>query len=598
MPWLTRVLGTPVRGPSGGRVGRVRELLATRARFPEVTAVAVRLDRSAVRDLGAGERTVVVTWKSVARPDGTFTIAGTLDAAAPGEAPVHLGADLLDRQIVDTDGARVVRVNDVLLSESAGGPRVVGADVGVRGVLRRLGLERAVVRIAETLGYHIPDRLIGWNYVAPIEEGPRDVRLTIPTSLLRELRPSELADILDRLDTERRERILRVMTTAALAETLAETHPEVGSEALEMLGEERARRILEVMPPDEAADLLGAVGYERAERLLSLMGVEAASVLRDLLGYPPDVAGGRMTPSFVAIPAAATVSEAIEWVRREARTAETVYYVYVLDEDGRLEGVLSLRDLLRNAPEREVRGLMETDVVSVNASEDQEEVARTMARYDLLALPVTDDAGRLRGIVTVDDVVEVLQEEASEDLAEVAGIYLGEGPTARAGRMAGFGVSVLGGSVGAVLLAAQRPVLAAVAAVAWLLPLYLRVAQDLGTWSLARSLAIVTLSTGKRLEALAQELMAALFTAAFSGLLVGGFGAWWSGHPAVGLFLGVGIFVGSLAASLIGLALPNLVRTLGLNWVLARGRPLAVTVGLASLLVYVWALGSLAGRRF
>jgi magnesium transporter len=597
VPWLTHLLGRPVVDPSGATLGRVREVAASRGRFPRVLGITIAPRRAGREVLGSGE--CYIPWAAMQVNDGRVVADPSAKGVGSDGHPsaVSLRADLLDRQIVDIDGARVVRVNDVWLAESAGNLRVVGADVGMRGVLRRLGLERVLGGVASALGYELPDRLIAWNYVAPLErEGSRDLKLTVPTHLLRELHPSELADILGQLDAERRERIIRVLSDAALAETLAETEPEVSSEALHALGEERARRVVEIMPPDEAADILGVIGYERAERLISLMGVKQASVLRELLGYRPDTAGGRMTPSFVGIRARSTVEEAVDQVRAEAPMAETIYYSYVLDEDGRLMGILSLRQLLRASPARRVEEVMERDVVSVSVEDDQEKVARRMSRYDLLAVPVVDEAGRLKGIVTVDDVVDVMEEEASEDLGEVAGVYLGEGPGVRSGRLAGFGISLVAGAVASLMLDARREVLTSLAAVAWLLPLYLRIAQDLGTWSLARALSATLPGRRRRMDEALQEVLAALTSAACSALLVGAFGALWTRRVAAGAFLGVGIFLGGMAAALIGLVVPTIVRPLRLKRLLLRGRPLAVMVGLASLLVYVWALGSLASR--
>ncbi|MCA1839855.1 MAG: CBS domain-containing protein, partial [Actinobacteria bacterium] len=337
--------------------------------------------------------------------------------------------------------------------------------------------------------------------------------------------------------------------------------------------------------------------YEKSERLLALMGLKEASVLRELLGHPPDTAGGRMTPSFVSIHESATVAEAIAEVRAQAAgRAEIIYYAYVLSDDARLKGIISLRDLLKGHASRRVSDLMVTDLIAAHVADDQEEVARNMSRYNLLALPVVDDDHILRGIVTVDDIVDVFDEEASEDLSEIAGTYLGEGSSVTSHRLTGFGLSIVAGLVGAILLRQQRGILLTVAAGAWLLPIYLRSAQDLGTWSLARALGLSPLSPRVQLEALTQELLAAFASSAFLGLLVGLLGGVWTQRFAAAAFLGVGIFVGSLAASLIGLALPSMARALGLKRVLAHGRPLAVIVGLCSLLVYVWALASLATR--
>ena len=597
MPWLTELLRKKITDPAGRQLGRVQDVCADRGRFPKVTGISVRPNAVGREYFEDAAPLVPLECFEFGGHHVVARSSGSIPPDAHGSTQTLLRADVLDSQIVDTEGARVVRVNDVLLSESAGGLRVVGAEVGIRGILRQLGWEGPVVRIADSLGYEIKDKLIAWNYVAPLEESGKEVRLTVPTRILRELHPSELADILDQLDAERRERFLRVMTVARLAETLAETDPEVSREALEVLGEERARKVLEFMPPDEAADLLGAVGYEKAERLLALMGVKEASILRELLGYPPESAGGRMTPSFVSIHDEATVAEAIAEVRAQAAgKAETIYYVYVLDSTNRLRGILSLRQLLRSHATRRVAEIMETDVVTANISDDQEEMARNMSRYNLIALPVIDDERVLKGIVTVDDIVDIFDEEASEDLSQIAGTYLGEGSAATMGRLTGFGLSIAAGLVAALLLRQQHLVLLSVVAGAWLLPIYLRTAQDLGTWSLARALGLASLSPRVQLEALTQELLAAFASSAFLGVLVGVLGAVWSQNVAAASFLGVGIFVGSLASSLIGLALPSMAKALGLKRAMAHGRPLAVIVGLCSLLVYVWALASLAAR--
>jgi magnesium transporter len=595
MPWLSEILGRRITGPEGKTLGKIEDLLVQRGRFPRVTKAAFRV--SASGKVVVQRSTAFVDWQALSGNGRGYKATGEVDwEEEEPHAELRLRADLLDQQIVDTEGARVVRVNDVWLAESAGGLRVVGADVGFGGVLRRLGLERMAQRIATALGYELPERLIAWNYIAPLEESRGPLKLTVPSRLLRDLHPSELADILEELDPERRERILRVMTDEHLAETLAETDPEISREAVELLGEERLHQVLTLMPPDEATDVLGSLKYEQAERLMSLMGLSQAKQLRELLGYAPDTAGGRMTTTFIAIPESARTQEAIDQIRREATRAEIIYYAYVLDPESRLRGVLSLRDLLQSPALKPVSGIMTTDVIKALVTDDQEEVASKMARYNLLALPVVDEEDRLRGIVTVDDIVEVLEQEREEDLSEVTGVYLGEGPGVRTGRLAGFVLSIVAGVLAALLLESSRPELRSIAPVAWLLPLYLRIAQDLGTWSLARALAGFGETAARRVDVLAQELLAALASAGASGVLVGAFGRIWTGNLEAGIFLGVGIFVGSLAASLIGLALPTVARTFRLSWVLARGRPLAVIVGLATLLVYVWSLGSLAAR--
>ena len=637
MPWLTHLIKTRLISSSGERVGRVLDLVAARGRYPRVVALKVKLTNAGRDLIGRDDREISLSWEGISLnlTSPAFQLNEPLIHEDNADADLHLRQALLDRQIVDIDGARVVRVNDLALSESTGGLTVVGADVGFAGVLRQLGLEPVVGKILGALGYSVRERLISWNYMAPVEHGPEQVRLVVSNRLLKELHPGELADILDQLEPPARETILQMMSAADLALTLPESEEKVSREAIALLSEERVRTVVDLMPEDEAADLLGVIGYERSERLLGMMGIQRASVLRSLLGYPPDSAGGRMTTSFVGIAEGSTVREAIGRIRAEAQEAETVYYAYVLDGNSSLKGILSLRGLLRAAPDRRVEELMETDVVTVHPFDDQQEVARAISRYNLMAMPVVEDGGRpggvaanplrsdggfggvaaplgtdprapeaanpprsngrMLGIVTVDDVIDVFQEEASEDLGEVAGVYLGQGTRFTQGRLGGFILSILAGAAGAALLEKQRPELLGIAAVAWLLPMYIRVSTDLGTWSLARALVASGLSAQARLDAFAQELLAALAGAGFTGALVGLFAGLWTKSAGRGVFLGVGIFVGSLAASAMGLLLPTLVRKARLGGLLGARAP-AILVGFAGLIVYVWALSSLAGR--
>ena len=593
MPWLTHLINTRLVSPSGERVGRVLDLVAARGRYPRVVALRVKLTNVGRDLVGRDDPEISLSWEGIFL-DRDFRLNELLIHEDNADADLHLGHALLDRQIVDIDGARVVRVNDLALSESTGGLTVVGADVGFSGVLRQLGLEPIVGKVLDALGYGLRERLISWNYMAPMEHGPGQVRLMVSNRLLKELHPGELADILDQLEPAARETILQMMSAADLALTLPETEDQVSREAMALLSEERLGAVVDLMPEDEAADLLGVIGYEKSERLLGMMGIQRASLLRSLLGYPPDSAGGRMTTSFVGIAEGSSVSEAVGRIRAEAQKAETVYYAYVLDDNSGLKGVLSLRGLLRAAPDRRVEDLMETDLVTVRPSDDQQEVATAISRYNLLAMPVIEE-GRMLGIVTVDDVVDVFQEEAEEDLGEVAGVYLGQGTRFTQGRLGGFLLSILAGAAGAALLRSRRPELLGIAAVAWLLPMYIRISTDLGTWSLARALVASRLSAQARLDAFAQELLAALAGAVFTGVLVGLFGGIWTKSTGSGVFLGVGIFVGSLAASVMGLLLPTLVRKARLEGLLGARAP-AILVGLTGLIVYVWALSSLAGR--
>lgn len=187
------------------------------------------------------------------------------------------------------------------------------------------------------------------------------------------------------------------------------------------LSDERASDIMEMLPPDEAADVLGDLEEERAERILHLMEPEEAEEVRELLRYPDDTAGGRMTPEYLAFTRSMTASQALAELRAQAPDAETIYYVYVTDAEEHLEGVLSLRDLITAEDETPLADLVQRDVIRVSVEDDQETVARLLNHYHLLAIPVVDANNVLHGIVTVDDVLDVLHEEAREDISRMSG---------------------------------------------------------------------------------------------------------------------------------------------------------------------------------
>jgi magnesium transporter len=281
-------------------------------------------------------------------------------------------------------------------------------DVGAAGLLRRLGLEGPWRTLARNLRLPVPERYIDWEDVDPLESTIAGVRLRVPHAKLAQLHPSDLASIIDQLTPRDRAGVLAALDDESVADAMEEMEPDTQVDVLEDLAPERAADILEEMSPDDAADLVADLDQDTRDEILSLMEKDEVEDVRELLGYPEDSAGGIMTTEFIAVAEHLTAAEAIDRLRELEPDAETIYYVYVTDDDGRLVGVLSLRDLIVAAPAVTIGSVMIREPVAVYVLAGQEEVAEVVAHYNLLAVPVVDDQERLMGIVTVDDAIDTV----------------------------------------------------------------------------------------------------------------------------------------------------------------------------------------------
>jgi len=336
---------------------------------------------------------------------------------------VLLARDLMSKQIVDTQGMKVVRVNDLKLSESRNQLRLLGAEVGARGILRGISpaLESATDWVTRLFGGELSENLIAWNYMDLLDRDLSQVKLSVTHKRLDELHPADVADILEQLTPGQRAAVFTHLDNESAADTISELEDELQADVIEDLSETRASDLLAEMDPDDAADIIGDLPYDKAERLLRLMGVEDSTAIRKLLGYKDKTAGGLMTPEVTTVSEDMTVQQVIDKLRAESAEHESVYYVYVVEAGCRLSGVISLRDLLMASPETLVSEIAHRDLFTAHVDDDQEDVAEQMSKYDLLALPVLDENGCLLGIVTVDDALDVLEEESAEDLELASG---------------------------------------------------------------------------------------------------------------------------------------------------------------------------------
>ncbi len=401
MLFLSRLVGRPVRDRHGESFGRVRDLIvALGEQYPPVTGLVVRV---------AGGRDIFLPWTDVEEIDaGGARLRTTLiDMASFRQRPneIRLWLDLLDKQIVDVEDRKIVRVNDIQLAPVEGRLRLVAVDVGLAGILRRLGLSGPGERLARALHLEA-ENYIEWEDVDPVESSVSSLKLRVPHAALGTLHPADVAHIVEQLAPRDRTGILAALDDERAADVLEELEADDQVDILEALSPEKAADILEEMGPDEAADLVADLSEERQEQLLGLMEPEEASDVRELLAYGEETAGGLMTTEFITVTPETTAEQVIERLRELHPDADQVYYLYVTDADGMLVGTITLRGLIVAAPETTVSAFMRPDPISVGVDLDAEQVGAAIARYNLLALPVVDGEGRLQGIVTVDDAFE------------------------------------------------------------------------------------------------------------------------------------------------------------------------------------------------
>jgi CBS domain-containing protein/sporulation protein YlmC with PRC-barrel domain len=405
--FVSEFLGETVRDVARQPVGKIRDLAVStgvRSPFPKITGLLIR-DRF---------DTFVLPWEDVAifqrGTVRTRLMRDDLIHRPASEDEIFLARHLLDKQIVDINGVKVVRVNDLKLDVVSGDLVLTAADVGVRGLVRRVFGAVVTPRGGRLSDRSLPSRLIPWDSMQPLHPQLDRLETTLPQERLQRLHPADIADILSQVSGTERTGIFRKLDVETAAETLHELEPEIQAEILEDLPEQRASEILEQMPADEAADVLGDLEGDHARDLVQLMEKEAAEEVTGLLVHDENTAGGLMGTDFVTFPPDLTVRETLLRLRPIARDAEVLFYFYVVDERDILLGALSVRELLAAEDDATLESVMSTPVRSVTADVSADDVAETMSKYDLLALPVTDPEGVLIGIITIDDVVDRLHE--------------------------------------------------------------------------------------------------------------------------------------------------------------------------------------------
>jgi magnesium transporter len=439
-----------------------------------------------------------------------------------------------------------------------------------------------------------PDTLRAW---AALEDRLQRRRL------VEAYHPADVAEALGALDDAVAARVLAALPGEG-ASVLEYLPPERQERLLALLGPEQAADVLEEMSSDEAADLLADLPAEEARRLLATMGREEAADVRELLAYPPDTAGGLMATEVVAIHETLSVDEALADLRAQAPDAETIYYVYVVETARRLVGVVSLRELILADGGVPISQIMRADVVSAQVNDDREIVARLFERHRLLALPVVDPGNRLVGVVTVDDVLEAVTEEASEDVYRLAGLVEEveslDSPLQRAAKRLPWLLALLVVEAGAArVIQGFETVLTAVVAVAFFIPMLNDQAGNMGVQSAA--IAVRAIATGEVDRRSYRRFVLRESIVGLAAGLASGAAAWligfvWQRDLMLGVTLGLTLAVVMLVASVAGSLIPLLMTALRRDPAVAAGPFITSSMDLVTVLVYLGIASILLGR--
>lgn len=420
------------------------------------------------------------------------------------------------------------------------------------------------------------------------------------TRVLDSLRPGDIANIYRRVSYGSWKQLFELIDgLEKRAEVLVELDPGILTEFLEQLADENLLELLGAMSSDDAADILESLPAERADAILALRSGADLSEAAGLLRYDSETAGGIMTPEVYALPASMTASDAISELQRRGDQLEMVFYLYVVNEHGHLVGVCSLRELVTVSPASALGDFMSTDVVRVNTSTDQEEVARIVARYNLLAVPVVDDVNKLVGLITVDDVIDVIRQEATEDMLRMAGVS--ETEITERGNVFAFAksripwlfASFLGGVVAVFVIGAFEHTLAAVAVLTAFIPITLGMGGNVGTQSstiVIRGIALGHINTARLWGVLSREIAVGAICGVVYGLFLGGIVALVYSSEEQALLLavvvGVSILASMVIAAVVGGSVPVLFDRLNIDPAIAAGPFVTTAVDVLGILTY------------
>jgi magnesium transporter len=407
--FFTELISMPVYDLKGRRIGRVKDAALVPLVHPS------RIDRILV---GGGYSWLMLRYdqiRSISLDEGIHLNDEQLVPYHDDEYMLRISRDLLDQQIIDVTGRKVVRVNDVTMSIGREGHHgtlcVLEIDIGLRSIFRRVFQGVLPPRWIRSLQRRIPPNSISWEFANVVEPDPqRRLRLNISYTMLEEMHPADLADIVEELGPAEREAIFETIDSEVAAEALSEVEdPKMQANILESLEPEKAADIVEEMSPDEAADILNELEEETSEEILHEMDAPEKSEVRELLEFREDTAGGMMNTEYVALHDNATVNDAMAALRGSEDLLDGLNTLFLIDEEERLTASVPVARVMIASPGTRLKELASDTLIQVPVTEKENRVTETFDKYNLLTLPVVDEDGKLAGVITADDIISVLR---------------------------------------------------------------------------------------------------------------------------------------------------------------------------------------------
>ena len=407
--FLTEILGLKVLDLKGRRIGVVKDAAVVPLVDP------VRVDRYLIGGVGTAWLTVRHDQIRSISLDGIHLRDENLTPYHSDEYMLRMARDLLDQQIIDAQGRKVVRINDVTFERMIEGDAdalwVLEIDIGIRSIFRRLLQGMVPPRLVRRLQGRIPPHSIRWEFCNILEPDPqRRLRLNISNRLLEDMHPADLADIVEELSPEDRESIFENIDSEVAADALTEVDPDIQASILESLETETAADIVEEMSPDHAADALSELGAETSEEILEEMETAEKTEVQELLEFEEDTAGGMMNTEFVSLHEHATVADALQALKQNEDLLESLNTMFLVDAHERLKAAVPLARLFLHEGATKLSTLASDNLVEVRVTEKQDQVTEIFDKYNLLTLPVVDEDGKLAGVITADDVITVLRQ--------------------------------------------------------------------------------------------------------------------------------------------------------------------------------------------
>lgn len=400
--YFSRIIGRPVfLSKDAHPLGRIADLYVdTSYKRPKVTAIKLR-----------GGATLDSSTIDIQKDGSNYNFfCNNLHSkeVSNGENYLSLMEKMLDKQIIDLDGRKVVRVNDLRFAVVATGTYLIAVDVGLEGLFRRLAIAKPLKKILHLFHKNLPGRLILWDDVQTVEPGEKGLKLAAQAKKIELLHPSDVADIIEDLDKDTQMSMFTALDEEKAADVLEEMEPESQIKLIDSLSITKAADVLEKMPSDEVADIFGVLDKDIVEDLLSEMNKETSEEVQELMEYPENKVGSLMSMDFVCVNDQMSVQDCFALMRQEKPEMDTVFYLYIVNEAKRLVGTVSLRDLAVSAPSLPVHQIMDTDFHTVQDDDNLSDLIEVITKYNLPAVAVLDGEQELSGIVIASDVLYYL----------------------------------------------------------------------------------------------------------------------------------------------------------------------------------------------